>query len=138
MGTDDGESGDYARIGNGNEADFTAPEETGIYEIRYVLNEGGRVLARHIIEVVAATAPLDDGGSLTVPQSGEPGETIEVTWSAEDNGNDRRVAFAGSDQADFTWIEVQSAEGERLDFTLPEAPGCCRAPDGFEDNCHEF
>ena len=123
MGAEEGDSGRYARVGDRKEADLSAPEETGLYEIRYVLNEGRRTLARHTVEVVAATAPLDEGGSLNVPEAGSPGETIEITWSADDNGNDHRIALAGSDQADFTWIEVQSADEGALTFTLPDAPG---------------
>ncbi|MDF2096856.1 hypothetical protein, partial [Aquibaculum arenosum] len=123
LGSDDGDYETYVRVRDAQEADLTAPETMGFYQLRYVLDEGRRVLARHDLEVVSATAALDDGGSLSVPETGTPGESIAVTWQAEDNGNDRRIALAQADQADFTWIEMQSASGEELTFTLPDASG---------------
>jgi Ca-activated chloride channel homolog len=123
MGADEGVRGQYARVGDASETDLAVPQETGLYEVRYVLEEGRRTLARHMVEVVAATAPLGEGDALSVPETGAPGEAIEVSWSTDANGNDRRVALAKAGQADFTWMSVQSAGDGPLSFTLPDAPG---------------
>ena len=123
MGAGDDEYGDYVRIGDRDGAELTAPEQIGLYEARYVLDQNRRVLARHTLEVVGETAALNDGGMLEVPESGAPGETVEVRWSTEGGGGDQRVTLAGSDQADFTWIDAQRAVEETLTFRLPEEPG---------------
>ncbi|MDZ7831800.1 MAG: VWA domain-containing protein [Desulfobacterales bacterium] len=124
MGADDDELGNHKRVGNNSEIDLEAPEQTGLYEVRYVLDEGRRTLARHSVEVVDETAALDTGGSLDVTETAAAGDTIEVNWSADTESGDLRIALAQTDQAKFTWIEVQSAsDGPPLTFTLPEEPG---------------
>src|SRR5699024_8926686 len=109
MGAEEGAHGDYVRVSDRDEASLKAPEETGLYEIRYVLDQGKRILARHMVEIVGQTAALNDGGLLEAPEAGAPGETVEVRWTAENTANDQRVTLATSAQADFTWIEVQQA-----------------------------
>jgi Ca-activated chloride channel family protein len=53
-GGDDGEYRDYARpTGPVSEVELTAPEEPGQYELRYVLNDSERVVARQKIRVHA-------------------------------------------------------------------------------------
>ena len=123
MGAQEGAYGDYVRVSGRDSADLSAPEETGLYEVRYVLDEGKQILARHPVEVVAATAALNEGGALEAPEAGKPGETVEVRWTAENSGGDRRVTLAGADQPDFTWIEAKKAEGPSLTFTLPQEAG---------------
>ncbi|WP_162140975.1 VWA domain-containing protein [Fodinicurvata sediminis] len=124
MGAEEGSYGEYERVQSKDEAKLPAPAETGMYEIRYILNEGKRTLARHMLEVVDETAALDTGGSLEVPETAAAGETIEISWSADTESGDQRIALAQADQADFTWIEVQSAsDGPPLSFTLPEEAG---------------
>src|SRR5690606_19442230 len=46
MGAEEGAHGNFIRVSNRDEVALEAPEETGLYEIRYVLDHGGRVLAR--------------------------------------------------------------------------------------------
>ncbi|MFD1380483.1 hypothetical protein [Fodinicurvata halophila] len=124
MGAAEGEIGNHDRVGSNSETDLEAPEQTGLYEVRYVLDEGRRTLARHNVEIVDETAALDRGGSLEVPETAAAGETIEISWSVDTESGDQRIALAQADQADFTWIEVQSAsEGPPLSFTLPEDAG---------------
>ena len=123
MGAEEGDYGDYARVGERDEVKLDAPAETGLYEIRYVLDEGRRTLARHTIEVVDETATLNEGGALEAPETGAPGASVEVTWSADSEGDNRRITLAGAGQADFTWIEAQPAADNPVTFTLPEEPG---------------
>ncbi|MEM8541161.1 MAG: VWA domain-containing protein, partial [Pseudomonadota bacterium] len=65
MGVADDKYGNYKQVRNDSENDLNVPDETGLYEVRYVLREGRRVLARQMVEVVAADATLDTGGSIT-------------------------------------------------------------------------
>lgn len=74
----------------------------GLYEVRYILNEGRRTLASISFEVVAADAPMDDGAGLSVPPRGAAGAAITVSWTGGSDSADQRIALAHADQADFT------------------------------------
>ena len=120
----DDHSAAYIRVDNASEGRMTAPAEPGLYEIRYHLEQGDRVMARHPVEVLAADAPMDDGAGLVVPATGKPGETITVTWTGGTEGADQRVTIARADQAVFSWIGAESAVGRNnLEITLPQEPG---------------
>ena len=121
---DEGSYGSYVRVEKASEGELKVPDEPGLYEIRYHLDQKTRVMARQPIEVVAADAPMDDGAGLVVPASAKPGETIIVNWSGGSESADQRVALARADQADFSWISAESAIGRNsLEVTLPDAPG---------------
>jgi Ca-activated chloride channel family protein len=123
-GSDDGAYTVFHRVGSSTQRDIAAPEEPGLYELRYVLNEGGITLARHIVEVVEATARLDDGASLSVAGTGALGATVIVTWTGGSDGADQRIALAREDQSLFAWISAQPIDSEgALTFTLPNEPG---------------
>ncbi|WP_458791235.1 vWA domain-containing protein [Yoonia sp. MH D7] len=83
MGADEGTSAGYIRVADVTQGRLTAPDETGLYEMRYVLEVGKRTLASAPLEVVGADAPLDDGAGLSVPATAAPGETITVTWTLQ-------------------------------------------------------
>ncbi|MDX1786376.1 MAG: VWA domain-containing protein [Roseovarius sp.] len=125
MGSDDDyNKGDYVRVDDNTEAELNAPEQTGFYELRYTLDEGRRVLARHRFEVLAADAALNFGASLTAPDTAAPGSTIEVSWSVDAPGGDQRITLARGDQAIFTWITaIKTADGPPVMMPLPDAPG---------------
>ncbi|MEM9496950.1 MAG: VWA domain-containing protein [Pseudomonadota bacterium] len=124
MGTPDDTLGDYVLVRDRTEQDLTAPEETGLYELRYVLREGGRVLARQPVEVLAADAALNTGASLTAPDTAEPGAVIEVSWSVDSDSADQRITLARGDQAVFTWISAERITGAPpVSITLPDTPG---------------
>ena len=100
LGADNSKLGNWRRAGKSTHARISAPDDVGLYEVRYVLNEGGRVLASETFEVVAADAPLDAGAGLSVPDRVSGGDIFEVTWGID---SDRaRIALARADQADFT------------------------------------
>ena len=124
LGTADDKYGQYFSVRDLSESDMTAPAETGMYEVRYVLREGNRVLARQPVEVLAADAALDSGASLTAPDTAAPGSTIEVGWSVESDSADQRITLARGNQPIFTWITAQKITGEPpVTITLPEEPG---------------
>lgn len=103
---------------------LTAPKETGLYEIRYVLREGNKTIGSIFLEVIAADASLDDGAELSVPAAAQAGELISVSWSSTNNDHDQRIALARSNQADFSWVTVQATEEEKsMQLTMPDEPG---------------
>ncbi|GGA50795.1 VWA domain-containing protein [Pelagibacterium lentulum] len=112
----------YKRVRSDTQATFTAPDEPGFYEVRYVLDAGRRLIASDTFEVVAADAPLDEGAGLSAPSSAAPGASVTVTWTGD--AENARVSLARADQADFSWIEAQPANAEKATkFTMPDAPG---------------
>ncbi|MCO5156362.1 MAG: VWA domain-containing protein [Aquamicrobium sp.] len=124
IGTPDGEQSGYRRVGDADRGRFTAPAEPGAYEIRYHLDRGDRIMARRPIEVLAADAPMDEGAGLVVPTTAKPGEIIVVSWTGGGESEDRRVALARADQADFSWISFASAVGiDSLEVAMPDALG---------------
>ncbi|WP_417581102.1 VWA domain-containing protein [Pelagibacterium sp.] len=121
-GADEGDFGDYRRVGDDTEQDLTAPEDPGLYEVRYVLDEGARTLASTPVEVLEEGSAIDFGAGLDAPSSAAPGETILVSWTADVEG--ARIALARPDQADFAWIEAQPANSEMATkLQLPDEPG---------------
>jgi Ca-activated chloride channel family protein len=120
----DDTNGDYVRVRDQGAADLTAPADTGLYELRYTLDEGRRVLARHRIEVLAADAPLESGASLDAPDRAAAGSTVTVGWTADSPGADPRIALARADQAIFTWITaLKVADGAPVQMPMPQEPG---------------
>ena len=123
-GADAGTYTTYVSVRDKLEGDLKAPAEPGLYEVRYVLNEGARTLASHDLEVVQADAPLDDGAGLSVPAKAGPGETVTVSWTGGSDGADQRIALARADQADFSWIAAHRVGTEKtLDLKMPAEPG---------------
>jgi Ca-activated chloride channel family protein len=114
----------YAPARTENEATLKAPSEPGLYEVRYRLDEGRRVIAAVPLEVVPADAPLDAGAGLNAPASAAPGETITVSWTIAPEDADRRVALALADAPDFTWISAHPVGAEtETEIILPNEPG---------------
>src|SRR5690606_12629495 len=115
---------DYIRVRDQLQGDLKTPAEPGLYEIRYVLNEGARTLASHDIEVVEADAPLDDGAGLSAPAGASPGATITVSWTGGSDSADERIALARAEQPDFSWSVAQRVgEDAALDLAMPDEPG---------------
>ncbi|WP_116599544.1 hypothetical protein [Primorskyibacter marinus] len=124
MGAEEGSSAAYIRVNSVTQGKLTAPDTTGLYELRYVLDQGARTLARAPVEVVGADAPLDNGAGLSVPATAAPGETITVTWTLQSDSADQRIALARKDQPDFSWISVQSiGDVASMQVTLPDEAG---------------
>ena len=124
FGTPDDSFGIYTQVRNRGQYDMTAPDETGLYEVRYMLREGSRVLARQSVEVLAADAQLNTGGEITAPDTAAPGSTIEVSWSVEADSSDQRITVARGDQAIFTWISAKKITSDPpLSITVPDTPG---------------
>ncbi len=125
MGAADDKFGTYLTVREATSATLEAPSDPGLYELRYVLREGTRVLARHTVEVLAADAALNTGGALTAPDSAAPGSTIDVSWQVDSTSADQRITLARGNQAIFTWLQAvkitDGATGVQID--LPNDPG---------------
>ncbi|KZY29379.1 hypothetical protein A3731_06015 [Roseovarius sp. HI0049] len=124
VGAEEGSHGDYFRVTDQSRETMRVPEEPGLYELRYVLEEGRRTMARHRIEVLAADAALESGASLSAPETAAPGAEIDVGWEVQTESADQRITLARGNQAIFTWLESIKISGEPpVRITLPEEPG---------------
>ncbi len=124
VGTPDDAFGVYSQVRNKTELDLNTPEETGLYEIRYLMREGSRVLARQTVEVLAQDAALETGAQLDAPDTAAPGATITVGWTTDSQSADQRITLARGEQAIFTWISAQKITGDPpVELTMPDDPG---------------
>jgi Ca-activated chloride channel family protein len=67
--------GDYLRAGNALSGVLQAPAEPGDYELRYLLESDGQVMARATIQIV------EQAVSVSGPESVVAGANVSVTWS---------------------------------------------------------
>ena len=124
VGSKEGAYQEYIRVEEELEGELEAPAEPGLYEIRYVLQEGARTLASRALEIVGAQAPLDDGAGLTVPSQASAGETISVSWTGGSDSPDQRISLARADQADFSWINAHRVGDQTsMELTMPDEAG---------------
>jgi Ca-activated chloride channel family protein len=109
----------YSRAGQGGTIELAAPDMPGLYEVRYVLSQGRRVLARAPVEVVAVSATLDGPGEVVA------GAPFAVGWDGPNRRNDRIVLVpAGApDMADPVATADPQAPVDPVRLQAPEAPG---------------
>lgn len=88
----------YAYTRDGNPAAVTLPAEPGAYDIGYVLEVGGKILARMPVIVTGVSA------SVTPPDGLIAGATVQIPWQGPDyqsdyiavlpRGSDRHISYA--------------------------------------------
>lgn len=105
----------YAYTERGNPAQLVMPVEPGSYQLRYVRNEGGTVLATAAIEVTPVTA------TLTAPDAAAAGAVISVDWTGPDYDLDY-IAIALPGERDYINYSY-ARNGQPLDLTMPADPG---------------
>uniref|UniRef100_UPI00260EB2BF vWA domain-containing protein n=1 Tax=uncultured Halomonas sp. TaxID=173971 RepID=UPI00260EB2BF len=81
VGADAGTRGNYQRTRNDTEGQLRAPADTGLYELRYILDEGKKTLATAPIEVVAPEV------SVSGPDQVVTGALFEASWSSPINAS---------------------------------------------------
>jgi len=117
LGAAEGSYGNYIRVRDSSEGELTAPPETGLYELRYVLAEGGRTMASAPIEVTAAEV------TVAAPGQAAAGSRITVSWSGTVNANDYvTIVSMGADEGSYgNYARVRSdTQGE---LVAPSEPG---------------
>ncbi len=124
LGSADDDFSQYFSVRAQTERTMKTPETPGVYELRYILKEGTRVLARQTVDVVAEDAALNDGAQINAPDSAAIGSTISVTWNVDTETPDQRLTLANPDQAIFTWITSQKMNGvTEVEMKMPDQPG---------------
>ncbi|PQO24565.1 hypothetical protein C2I36_01605 [Rhodobacteraceae bacterium WD3A24] len=115
-GAPEGEYLDYTRTSRGSPVSIQLPDALGAHELRYVVQQSGRTLARQPITLVPAA------GSVHAPEEIPAGSTFEVAWEGPDNDRDY-----------ITIVEAGAPEGASLDYTRTSRgnPLTLQAPDGL-------
>jgi hypothetical protein len=107
----------YEYTSKGKTLEFSAPEQPGQYEIRYLTGSQYHTLAR---------APLTVGGvdvSVKAPPQVAAGARFQVNWTGPDNARDFvTVVKAGAAEKSFDRYQYTST-GKTLTFSAPDVPG---------------
>jgi Ca-activated chloride channel homolog len=118
-GSGDGAHLDYVRPGAAdNLYELPTPVQPGEYELRYVLDESGPVIARHAIRILPAL------GSMEAPVEVRAGTEIAINTDAP-FGPGNWIALAEADSEDGAYVaDVPVREGvAAYTITAPETPG---------------
>ncbi|HLW28745.1 MAG TPA: hypothetical protein VKY54_13510, partial [Kiloniellales bacterium] len=116
-GSEEGKVEGHIRVRDHSEGRLTAPGTPGLYELRYVLEEGRRTLASEIVEVAEAEVVL--AGPSTV----RAGAAVDVTWSNTINASDFiTIVPAGSDEGTVN-SHIRARDNSEGRLTAPDAPG---------------
>lgn len=107
---------DYFYTKNGNPADLRLSFDPGTYEVRYVLGQPTRVLARAAVTVTATTA------SLTAPDEAPAGSTITVSFTGPGYKDDW-ITVVKPDAAAASYKDYFYANQNPGEITLPVEPG---------------
>ncbi len=107
----------YAYTKKGSPLKLRAPSDPGKYEVRYILGQGAKILARAPITIDAVNARVE------APESGNAAAEFEVKWEGPNNKGDYiSIALpgdAGQGHKAYTYTE----KGSPLKLRAPSDPG---------------
>jgi Ca-activated chloride channel family protein len=116
-GAKEGTYTDYVNTGSTTEGQLTAPAEAGLFELRYVLEEGAKTLASIPIEVTEPSV------TLTGPAIARAGTAVSMTWSETVNPRDfLTIVPAGADQGSYA-AYLRTDTSTTGELTAPAEPG---------------
>ena len=107
----------YTYTKRGNLLKLRAPSDPGTYEVRYILGQGSKILAKTNIEIKAVSA------SVQAPQSADVASEFEASWTGPNNKNDF-IAIARPDQGGGSYTGyTYTKRGNPLKLRAPSDPG---------------
>ena len=116
-GADEGSYTNYQRVREDTENSLIAPADPGLYEVRYVLNEGARALASTPVEVIEAEI------AVSAPETVTTGANFTVSWSASNHPQDYvTIVPAGADEGTYTNYQRVREDTENS-LIAPADPG---------------
>ncbi len=116
-GSEDNTYINYTYTRDGSPLTLEMPTEPGDYEIRYVMNQDRKVIARRAVSIGAVNA------GLTIPQTAPAGSVLLVEWTGPDYDNDYiSVAPVGADDNDYIKY-TYTRDGSPLRLQLPTRTG---------------
>ena len=102
---------------DGSPAKLRAPAEPGTYEVRYLLANGAKLLARAPVTVKDVTAVLK------APASVKAGSRFKVQWQGPANPDDM-IMLATPEQDVTSYVAITCiSRGNPVTFTAPQKPG---------------
>lgn len=117
VGAEDTAYGDYQRVRDDTEANLIAPADPGLYEVRYVLDEGTRVAGSAPVEVVEAEV------TISAPDEVKTGASFTVSWSSSVHPQDYvTIVSAGADEGAYTNYQRVRDDTENS-LVAPAEPG---------------
>ena len=117
VGSASGAYTNYTRTDKGSPLTLRMPEESGDFEIWYVLNQSKKTIATRPITILPAEATLQ------APESAGEGAEISVTWTGPDNRSDYiTVVPVGSAPGAYTNY-TRTDKGSPLNLRMPEESG---------------
>ncbi len=118
QGAPEGEYNKYAYTRNGSPAKFGVPRALGRFEVRYVLGQSDRTLARVAVKLSAASA------TLSAPETVAAGGVVEISWSGPANRNDFiEIVPAGADANARPISKARTSQGSPLSLFAPDSAG---------------
>ncbi len=105
----------YAYTRNGDPAQVRMPPEPGTYEVRYVLNQGRKVIATVPVTV------SDIAVTLNAPINGAAGTTVAIPFDGPSYRGD--YIGIGAPGSDDHVGHVNTRKGEVAQLSLPDVPG---------------
>jgi len=116
-GTDDNAYANRTFTGNGSPLTVRVPDTPGAYELRYVMGQSDRVIARSSVKVTSVSASFDVSDTLMVDTP------VEISWEGPANPNDF-VSIAEKGTDDNTYVNrTFTGNGSPLSIRTPERPG---------------
>ncbi len=117
VGSDDGARENHFRVRDDNENDLRAPGQTGLYEVRYVLEEGRRTLASQRIEVTEPEV------TLAAPNEIRAGSAFPVTWTGTVSRSDYITIVPMGANAGARETHFRVRDDTENDLTAPTETG---------------
>jgi len=107
----------YTYTKEGSPLKVRAPSDPGTYEVRYILGQGSKLLAKTTIEIEAVSAKV------TPPDSATVNTEFEVTWQGPDYNSDY-ISIARPDQGPGRYVTyTYTSRGNPLKIKAPNEPG---------------
>ncbi|MSR61329.1 MAG: hypothetical protein EXS08_02620 [Planctomycetes bacterium] len=116
-GTRDGEYGNHTVTSKGSPLPLLIPILAGAAELRYMTGQGGRVLGRRPLEILASEV------SLSAPDEAAVGSTVTVTWTGPNNPGDYITVVAKATPDGQYGNYTATAKGSPLSLKAPKDAG---------------
>jgi Ca-activated chloride channel family protein len=107
----------YTYTKKGSPLQLLAPSDPGTYDVRYILNQGHKLLAKTTIEIKAV------GASVQAPATAAAASLIDVTWQGPNNQGDYIAVVPPGQGADRRIKYTYTKKGSPLQLRTPSEPG---------------
>jgi len=116
-GMDDDTYANSTYTRNGNPLTVRAPDTPGAYEVRYVMAQSDRVIARSDLKVTSVSASFDVSDTLMVDTP------VEIDWEGPDNANDYLSIAERGTPDDSRVNYTYTRNGNPVSIRTPQRPG---------------